>query len=320
MTQRSLSRRGFLAAAGVWSATALAGCRPVPSADRPRVLRVAHLTDIHIEDRADARVGMAKALTHAQSQADPPDFILNTGDSIMDSLATPREYSLARWDLFSAILREECSLPVVHAIGNHDVFGWGLPESEQEQLQSDPLWGKGMALQALGLNGRYESFDRAGWHFVVLDSTHSREIESEMPYTGRLDEEQAAWLIADLAATPATTPVCIASHIPILCACEFFDGDLAATGNWVVPGAWMHIDAGRLRELFLAHPNVRACLSGHAHQHDRVDYLGVRYSCDGAVSGNWWRGTYLNCPPSYVMVDFFADGSIETEFIAYDET
>ncbi len=177
-----------------------------------------------------------------------------------------------------------------------------------------------MALQALGLDDRYYSFDRAGWHFVVLDSTHPREIESAMPYTGRLDEEQLAWLTADLAATPVATPVCIASHIPILCACEFFDGDLATTGNWVVPGAWMHIDAGRLRELFLAHPNVRACLSGHAHQHDRVDYLGVRYSCDGAVSGNWWHGSYLNCPPSYVMVDFFADGSIETEFIAYDET
>ena len=139
-----------------------------------------------------------------------------------------------------------------------------------------------------------------------------------MPYTGKLDEEQRAWLRSDLEATPGTTPVCIASHIPILCACEFFDGDLATSGNWVVPGAWMHIDAGWLRELFLAHPNVRACLSGHAHQHDRVDYLGVRYACDGAVSGNWWYGDYLNCPPSYVMVDFFADGSIETEFVAYD--
>jgi Icc protein len=320
MTHRSLSRRGFLAAAGAWSATAVAGCRTIPAGDRPRVLRVAHLTDIHIENRTDARVGMAKALAHAQSHGDPPDFILNTGDSIMDSLATPREYSLSRWDLFNAILKEECSLPVVHAIGNHDVFGWGLPEQEQEQLRSDPLWGKAMALQALGLDDRYYSFDQAGWHFVVLDSTHPRQIESEIPYTGRLDEEQAGWLIADLAATPPTTPVCIASHIPILCACEFFDGDLASTGNWVVPGAWMHIDAGRLRELFLAHPNVHACLSGHAHQHDRVDYLGVRYSCDGAVSGNWWRGEYLNCPPSYVMVDFFADGSIETEFIAYGET
>ena len=316
-----LSRRGFLYAAGALSAAAASACQAAPPSGKPeRLLRIAHLTDIHIEQRSDARQGMAKALAHAQAQADPPAFILNTGDSIMDSLETPKEYSLARWDLFNEILEQECSLPVVHAIGNHDVFGWGLPPEERAALADDPLFGKGMALQALGLEQRYYSFDQAGWHFIVLDSTHPREIESPMPYTGKLDEEQRVWLRSDLEATAATTPVCIASHIPILCACEFFDGDLATTGNWVVPGAWMHIDAGWLRELFLAHPNVRACLSGHAHQHDRVDYLGVRYACNGAVSGNWWHGDYLNCPPSYVMVDFFADGSIGMEFVAYGQT
>jgi Icc protein len=319
MTQYSLSRRGFLYVAGALSVAAATACEPALSKPSERVLRMAHLTDIHLEQRGDARVGMAKALEHAQAQADPPDFILNTGDSIMDSLQTPKEYSLAEWDLFNEILKKECSLPVFHAIGNHDVFGWGLPGADQEQASMDPLYGKAMAMQALGLTSRYYSFNQAGWHFVVLDSTAPREIESDIPYTGRLDEEQVTWLIADLEATPAATPVCVASHIPILCACEFFDGDLATTGNWVVPGAWMHIDAGRLRELFLAHPNVRACLSGHAHQHDLVDYLGVRYSCDGAVCGNWWHGSYLNCPPSYAMVDFFADGSIDSELIAYDQ-
>jgi 3',5'-cyclic-AMP phosphodiesterase len=315
----SLSRRGFLQVAGTLSAGATAACGRAPSEPRERVLRIAHLTDIHIEPRGEARLGMAKALEHAQAQMDPPAFILNSGDSILDSLETPKESSLGYWELFNEILKKECSLPVFHAIGNHDVYGWGLPESEQERARADPLYGKAMAMQQLELATRYYSFGRAGWHFIVLDSTHSREIESEQTYTGKLDEAQFSWLASELEGMPVATPVCIVSHIPILCACEFFDGDLASTGNWVVPGAWMHIDAGRLRELFLAHPNVRACLSGHAHQHDRVDYLGVRYSCDGAVSGNWWYGDYLNCPPSYVMVDFFDDGSIETELVAYDQ-
>jgi 3',5'-cyclic AMP phosphodiesterase CpdA len=179
-------------------------------------------------------------------------------------------------------MRETCRIPVYHAIGNHDVWGWGLPQADT----TDPLHGKGMALQALGLAQCYYAFNSGGWRFIVLERTHPQELESEIPYTGRLDEEQYAWLEAELVATDAATPVCVASHIPILCACEFFDGDLAASGNWVVPGAWMHIDAGRLRQLFLAHANVRLCLSGHAHQVDRVKYLGVRYSCDGAISGN----------------------------------
>lgn len=46
----------------------------------------------------------------------------------------------------------------------------------------------------------------------------------------------------------------------------------------------------------------------------------MRYACDGAASGNWWCGDYLNWPPSYVMVDFFPDGSIGTEFVAYSQT
>jgi 3',5'-cyclic AMP phosphodiesterase CpdA len=310
-----LTRRDFLCGTVLVSGAALAGCRPRAGAQRSRVLRVAHITDIHLESRSVSRTGMQRALEHLQAQPDRPDFVLNTGDSIMDALETPKELALRWWDIFNTTLGDGCRLPVYHAIGNHDVWGWGLPGAES----TDPLYGKGMALQALGLAEPYYSFDRGGWHFVVLDSTHPREIESEQPYTGKLDETQYAWLAADLAATDRTTPVCVVSHIPILCACEFFDGDLAATGNWVVPGAWMHIDAGRMRSLFLAYPNVRLALSGHAHQYDRVEYLGVRYSCDGAVSGNWWQGDYLDCPPGYVMVDLFDDGSSEMEFIAYEQ-
>ncbi|HLC35008.1 MAG TPA: metallophosphoesterase [Anaerolineales bacterium] len=309
-----ISRRDFLRGSLLLSGAALSGCRARPAAGRTRVLRVAHVTDIHVEARSRARVGMAQAFGHIHAQQEAPDFILNTGDSIMDGLATPKEYALARWETFATVIRETCRIPVYHAIGNHDVWGWGLPQADT----TDPLYGKGMALQALGLAQRYYAFTSGGWRFIVLDSTHPQEIESEIPYTGRLDEEQYAWLEAELVATDAATPVCVASHIPILCACEFFDGDLAVSGNWVVPGAWMHIDAGRLRQLFLAHPNVCLCLSGHAHQVDRVEYLGVRYSCDGAISGNWWQGAYLDCQPGYVMVDLYDDGSSEIEFVAYE--
>jgi 3',5'-cyclic AMP phosphodiesterase CpdA len=163
-----------------------------------------------------------------------------------------------------------------------------------------------MALQQLGLPSRYYSYDQAGWHFIILDSTHPRILQdSNIPYTGKLDEEQYLWLVSDLKATPAETPVCIASHIPILAACEY--------------GAWMHIDARRMRSLFLKHRNVRLCLSGHGHQHDRVEYLGVKYLCDGAVSGNWWSGDYMDFPPAYVVVDLYSDGSSDHRLIAYDE-
>lgn len=285
-------------------------------AGRELVLRIAHLTDMHVYAEPHPKEGFARALRHAQALKPPPDLILNTGDSVMESLSATKDDALAQWDAFHEVLSREASLPVVHCIGNHDVWGWGLGTREAE---GDPLFGKAMAVAQLELGSPYYAFDRAGWHFIVLDSTHPRLVaSSSIPYAGKLDDVQFAWLEADVAAASPETPICVVSHIPILAACEYFDGPNEESGNWVVPGAWMHIDARRFRTLFLNHPNIRVCLSGHTHQHERLDYLGVKYLTNGAVSGNWWSGVYMDFPPAYVVVDLFADGSSEQTFVAYD--
>lgn len=286
-----------------------------PCTHGKRVLRVAHLTDIHVQPEGIAPDGMVKALRHAQEQPDPPDLIINTGDSIMDSLNTNKARTQAQWEVFNSILTAECKLPIIHAIGNHDVWGWAHPD---QSIRSDPLYGKNMAIEKLGLSHRYYSFDQAGWHFIVLDSNHPPNEVSGYPYIGKLDEEQFAWLVQDVESTPHEMPICILSHIPIVAACEYFDGPNEDSGNWVVPAAWMHIDARRFRQFFLQHPNIRLCLSGHTHQLEALDYLGVRYLTNGAVCGNWWNGTYLDFPPAYVMVDLYQDGSFESISVHYE--
>ncbi|HMQ16647.1 MAG TPA: metallophosphoesterase [Phycisphaerae bacterium] len=144
--------------------------------------------------------------------------------------------------------------------------------------------------EVLGLPSWRRSFDRAGWHFVVLDSI----TQSGDGYVGRLDDEQVEWLRADLARTPADTPVLIVSHIP---AGGVRLRALQGRGEpqaWPVSGGLMHTDFRRLRDLLLKHRNVRLCLSGHLHQIDRVEYEGVTHICDGAVSGAWWKGRHYN--------------------------
>jgi len=319
-----LSRKQFLTLAGVTALGAVSACTSSQPAAQDsstptaavskRALRIAHLTDFHVMPIGNAPQGMRDALRHAQAQADPPDIILNTGDSIMDSLEVTKDMAEAQWETFNTIIKEECKLPIYHCIGNHDVWGWGAPTPDK---QSDPLYGKGMALKQLGLKERYYSFDLAGWHFSVLDSTHQAENGAQHPYIGKLDDEQFAWLEADILAVDGEKPICIVSHIPILCACEFFDGDNESSGNWGVPAAWMHIDARRFRQLFLQNPNIRLCLSGHSHQHETLQYLGVQYFTNGAVCGNWWRGSYLDFPPAYVLVDLFEDGSAHSTFVPY---
>ena len=124
-------------------------------------------------------------------------------------------------------------------------------------------------------------------------------------------------VVRDLAATPAAVPICVLSHIPILSACTFLDGENEKTSNWQVPGQWMHLDVRRLETLFRQHPNVKACLSGHIHLADEVSYLGVRYFCNGAVSGGWWKGPYQEFGPAYAVVDFHDDGTVDNRLVHY---
>ncbi len=318
-----MNRRHFLQRGGALALGAASGlsAAPRPAASGParrRVLRVAHLTDIHVRpDQPDLQrpaAGMAEAIRHAQAWDDRPELLLFGGDLIGDALYTPKEEVLAQWDLWDRVRSAEVRLPARFCLGNHDIYGWA--HRDRAAAARDPDFGKALALRRLGLRDRHYSFDQGGWHFVVLDSTQPDEA-SEHHYVARLDEEQFAWLAADLAATPPATPVCVLSHIPILSAAVLFDGPREQGRDWVVPGAWMHLDARRIKDLFLRHPNVKVCLSGHLHMEDDVTYLGVRYLCNGAVSGGWWKGRWQEFGPAYALLDFHDDGTVERTLVGY---
>lgn len=262
----------------------------------------------------DSAAGMTAAIRHAQGQAEKPDILLFGGDMVMDSLKRTKDEVRAQWAVWDKVFAAEVKLPYKICLGNHDVWGWAL--HDQPALESDPHFGKGFVLEHLALKSRYYSYDQAGWHFIVLDSIE-RDHGNAHGYTARLDDAQFAWLQQDLAATPATVPVCVLSHVPLLSVCVFFDESLEATGSWVIPGAWTHIDARRIKALFHQHGNVKACLSGHVHLVDDVAYLGVRYLCNGAVCGNWWRGDYQEFSPAYALIDFFDDGTVGHQLVTY---
>jgi 3',5'-cyclic-AMP phosphodiesterase len=178
------------------------------------------------------------------------------------------------------------------------------------------LYGKAWAKIELKLKERYYSFDSHGWHFIVLDSTHIRP--DGKWYTAKLDEEQFKWLQSDLKNLPENAKVLVLSHIPILAASAFLDGDNAQTGDWVVPGAWMHIDAGKIIELFYKHPQVKVCLSGHLHLLDKVVYNNVTYYCNGATSGSWWDDEpYHQTHAGYAIVDLYEDGNSTRQYVEY---
>jgi 3',5'-cyclic AMP phosphodiesterase CpdA len=332
MDKSKLNRREYLALAGAAAAAAAtAGLKPgIARADvsrtatpsvgaRKRLLRVAHITDIHVFTKLDSDRGFAKCLNHMQSQADPPEMILNGGDCVMDSTRAPAMSTDKQWEIWKRVWKSECSLPAAHVLGNHDVWGWDKTKSAT--TGSEPKWGKGKAMDALGMEKLYHSFERGGWHFIGLDTVHPLENATPDVFTARLDEGQFAWLQADLAKVDPKTPVLIFSHIPIFSMVPIFNNQVVDTGpreNLIIDRSDMLTDYHRLKELFKKHRNVKACLSGHIHLVDRVDYLGVSYLCGGAVCGAWWRGARFDeCEPGYSLIDLYDDGSVERQYVTY---
>jgi Icc protein len=329
MTNR-FSRREWLAQVGVAAGATMLGNVPqlAGAADlaaatgqqpkqRKRALRVAHLTDVHVQPERGASEGLAACLRHVQSQADKVDVIFTGGDHIMDSTNQDRARTQLQWDVWRNVIKADCSLPIYSAIGNHDIWGWNKKRSGTTGEEAQ--WGKKWGTDALGLDRSYHSFDRAGWHFAFLDSMLPEIDETtKAAYTAGLDDAQFDWLKQDLAATAPTTPVMIVSHIPIYSVAALNGNAKDETGAVRFPKGGVHADYKRLKDLFRRHRNVKLAVSGHLHHTERIDYAGVTYLCNGAVCGGWWKGSHMDeCDAGYAVLDLYDDGSFDHKYVNY---
>lgn len=277
-----------------------------------RVLRIAHITDVHVQPELGAGEGFTQCLRHIHSQQDPVDLIINTGDCVMDCMAQNRERTTLIWDLWDKILAADCKLPIKHVIGNHDVWGWSKKASNT--TGNEPDWGKGIASKRLGLGLPYYSFDLAGWHFVALDTVQPYQDF----YLARIDDAQHAWLRQDLNSLDRKKPVFIFSHIPIVSAAALMKADIAQKDGFLVPGGKMLLNNVAIKDLLKEHPNVKMCISGHIHLRDQVNYMCVNYLCNGAVCGDYWKGdSHGECKPGYCMIDLFEDGTFAQQYVPY---
>lgn len=300
--RKLLQNLGLLSTANLITGNILAS----PITTSKPILRIAHITDVHIQGMNGAVNGFEKCLHHIQNLAHKPDFIINSGDCIMDAHGHKTGKVKHQWELFRKVLQSENSLPIYSCVGNHDICCEGQSNSSFEN-------GKKWAMDEMQLEKPYYSFDKNDWHFVALDSVQKKNDGSW--YTANLGEEQLNWLAHDLKQT--TKPTMVISHIPILSACVFFDGQNMKNERWEVPGSWMHTDSKAISDLFHKHKKTKLAISGHIHLTDRVDYNNVSYLCNGAVSGRWWSGQYQHTPAGYAVIDLYADGSFSNEYVTY---
>jgi len=281
-----LNRRqvlSLLAATGAAAAMPKAFAAPHVA---PQPFSFHFFTDLHIQPELNAGTGVSMAFRHGRKFKS--DFALLGGDHVFDSLAVPRERTLALYDLYDKT-EQELGLKVYHTIGNHDVVGIypasGMPPT-------DPLYGKKLFRDHFGK--LYYSFNHKGYHFIVLDSI---SITDKHSYEGRIDAEQMQWLAAELAAQPAGTPIIVCSHIPLVTAMERYLPPASKPSSQINV-----INSNEVVPLFTGY-NVIGVLQGHTHVNETVIYKGIPYITSGAVCGNWWQGTRLGFPEGFTMVN-----------------
>lgn len=199
-----------------------------------------------------------------------PDFVINTGDLILESNRGTAQ-AIQRWFDYYRDIEKTIEAPVYNTIGNNELAG----TERDDFLPSQQGYGKRLFKKNLGPT--HFSFDYGQYHFVALD-THSKVIQSDaLPDEdqywnyGKMTREITQWLDQDLRVHQNQTLV-VLNHEPFHLDPSWpFDEDQSAD------------DDG----LFAMH-RVEYVLSGHTHyrSHQRID--GIEHLTTGALSGMRW--------------------------------
>lgn len=153
-------------------------------AEQEKPLKFAIASDFHAQDVPDGEERIASFIRAAKDEK--VDFIIELGDFCR--LDSAGQVYLKLWDSFEG--------DKYHVIGNHDMDSY-TPEEY---------------VAGMKMPGRYYSFDKGDFHFIVLDGNNLYDGKEYTHYAKAnyyvdpkmrafIDPEQMAWLKQDLAAT-----------------------------------------------------------------------------------------------------------------------
>ncbi len=253
--------------------------------------RFVFMTDIHVQPELDGDEGFKQAIAKVNALNPRPDFVITGGDLVMDVCRQNYERADSLYTLYAEVCKN-FKMPVYHGIGNHEHFGL----FEISGIRPDhPEYAQKMFRKRLGQGTTYRSFDHKGWHFVLLDDIG---IAEDRGYLGYVDQEQLAWLKADLQKLDDDMPVVAVIHIPMASfSIQLQQGATAPVGR--------HILLNNSNEVFDAFKNnkLRLVLQGHSHIVEEMIFRDLHFITGGSVCGSWWRGPFEGFSEGFVVVD-----------------
>jgi 3',5'-cyclic AMP phosphodiesterase CpdA len=302
-TPSGLDRRRFLT---LTAAAAVAGALPArawwPSSGAAGdSLRVTFFTDIHARTEWETPRAMAMAAAAINSRRS--DLVIAGGDLITDGFQSAAETVEHRWDAYLEMHRG-VNGRVEPVIGNHDLVA-AVPE-DGTPAATDP---RARFRNAFGLERTFRTFEAAGYRFFLLDSIVVTG--GEDPYEGRIDDQQLRWLVTQLASIDPSTPLVVATHIPLLTAMyQATEGaTTAALANRVV------VNSREVLDMFDGH-NLLLVLQGHLHVDEMIRWRDTTFITGGAVCGKWWRGSWHGTPEGFGTLTLRPD-RVEWQYHTY---
>jgi len=245
-----LGRRAFLRQSTlVLTATSLASTTLRGENSKP-ILRLGLVTDLHYADKPAAgsrhyRETLGKLAEAAQKfEQAPISFLVELGDFIDAANAVDVEQGYLKTinREFSTICQERH-----YVLGNHCV----------DTLKKEEFLGGVEQMKS------YYSFDRGGFHFIVLDSCFRSDGQ---PY----ERKNFQWTDANISAAEL----------------EWLQADLQASEQPVIVFAHQRLDVSNnhgvknhaeVRRVLEASGRVRAVFQGHSHQNDLREIGGIHY-------------------------------------------
>ncbi|MFK8113071.1 MAG: metallophosphoesterase [Rubripirellula sp.] len=272
--RRAFFRDGTL----VLAAAAIAPSKLV-AADPSQRLRVGLMTDLHYADKPTSgsrhyqqSLGKLERAS-AELRAAEPSFVVELGDLIdrADSVDTELRYLKTINQQYSEIASDRH-----YVLGNHCV---------------DTLK-KAEFLGSVGQERSYYSFDREGFHFIVLDACFRADGE---PYgrknfqwtDANVPEEELKWLASDLKETDKQVIV-------------FAHQRLDETKNHSVK------NNKAVRDVLESSNKVLAVFQGHSHKNELQQIDGIHYcTLVAMVEGSGAENT------GFALLDISSDGTLE---------